>query len=104
MQQPSPNPWLDRAAISRRPIYDEAALLRYLDEVSRYYDSILIQPLASGIEYRVFVLDDEVLYTARKYPPSVLGDGVRPIRDLLAAHDATLQSRGLSPASRDVGP
>jgi D-alanine-D-alanine ligase-like ATP-grasp enzyme len=83
-------------------IYDEASLLRYLDEVSRYYDSILIQPLASGIENRVFVLDDEVLYTARKYPPFVLGDGVRPIRDLLAAHDAALQSRGLSPASVTV--
>jgi D-alanine-D-alanine ligase-like ATP-grasp enzyme len=80
-------------------IYDEASLLQYLDEVSRYYDSILIQPLVSGIENRVFVLDDEVLYTARKYPPFVLGDGVRPIHDLLAAHDASLQSLGLSPAS-----
>jgi glutathione synthase/RimK-type ligase-like ATP-grasp enzyme len=80
-------------------IHDEASLLRYLDEVSRYYDSILIQPLASGIENRVFVLDDEVLYTARKYPPAVLGDGVRSIRDLLAAHNASLQSRGLSPAA-----
>jgi len=83
-------------------IYDEAALLRYLDEVSRHYDSILMQPLAAGIEYRVFVLDDEVLYAARKYPPFVLGDGVRPIGDLLAAHDASLQSRGLSPASATV--
>jgi D-alanine-D-alanine ligase-like ATP-grasp enzyme len=80
-------------------IHDEASLLRYLDEVSRYYDSILIQPLVAGVENRVFVLDGEVLYTARKYPPFVLGDGVRPIRDLLAAHDAALQSRGLSPAS-----
>jgi hypothetical protein len=80
-------------------IYDEASLLRYLDEVSRYYDSILIQPLAAGTESRIFVLDDEILYTARKYPPFVLGDGVRPIRDLLAAHDASLQSRGLSPAA-----
>jgi D-alanine-D-alanine ligase-like ATP-grasp enzyme len=83
-------------------IYDEAALLRYLDEVSLYYDSILMQPLAAGMEYRVFVLDDEVLYAARKYPPFVLGDGVRPIGDLLAAHDASLQSRGLSPASATV--
>ena len=80
-------------------LYGEAALLRYLDEVSRYYDSILIQPLASGIENRIFVLDDEVLYTARKYPPAVLGDGIRSIRDLLAAHNASLQSRGLSPAA-----
>jgi glutathione synthase/RimK-type ligase-like ATP-grasp enzyme len=84
-------------------VHNEAALLRYLDEVSRYYDSILIQPLASGIEYRFFVLDDEVLYTARKHPPAVLGDGVRPIRDLLAAHNAALQSRGLSPASVTTG-
>ena len=83
-------------------IYDEASLLRYLDEVSRYYDSILIQPLASGIENRVFVMDDEVIYAARKYPPFVLGDGVRAIRNLLAAHDAALQSRGLSPASVTV--
>jgi glutathione synthase/RimK-type ligase-like ATP-grasp enzyme len=80
-------------------IYDEASLLRYLDQVSQYYDSILIQPLASGIENRVFVLDDAVVYTARKYPPAVLGDGVRSIRDLLAAHNASLQSRGLSPAA-----
>jgi D-alanine-D-alanine ligase-like ATP-grasp enzyme len=80
-------------------IHDEASLLRYLDEVSRYYDSVLIQPLASGNESRIFVLDDEALYSARKYPPFVLGDGVRPIRELLATHNAGLQSRGLSPAA-----
>jgi hypothetical protein len=83
----------------------EASLLRYLIEVSQYYDSILIQPVASGIEYRVFLLDDEVVYTARKYPPFVLGDGLRPIRDLLIAHNEALQARGLSPvipAERDT--
>jgi hypothetical protein len=78
-------------------IHGEASLLRYLIEVSQYYDSILIQPVASGIEYRVFLLDDEVVYTARKYPPFVLGDGLRPIRDLLIAHNEALQARGLSP-------
>jgi hypothetical protein len=80
-------------------VHGEDALLRYLREVSRYYDSVLIQPVVSGKEYRVFLLDDEVLYVARKYPPFVTGDGVRPIRDLLAAHNAVLRSRGLSPAS-----
>jgi hypothetical protein len=80
-------------------VHGEDALLRYLQEVSRYYDSVLIQPVVSGKEYRVFLLDDEVLYVARKYPPFVIGDGVRPIRDLLAAHNAVLRSRGLSPAS-----
>ena len=80
-------------------LHGEASLVRYLDEVSQYYDAILIQPIVSGIEYRVFLLDDEVVYSARKYPPFVLGDGVRSIRDLLAAHNEALRSRGLSPVS-----
>ena len=82
-------------------VHDEAALIRYLAEVSQYYDAILIQPVVSGIEYRAFLLDDEVLFTARKYPPSVLGDGASSIRDLLTAHNDGLRSRGLSPVSID---
>jgi hypothetical protein len=79
-------------------IHDEAALARYLDEVLPYYDAVLIQPLVSGIEYRIFVVDDEVVYSAQKYPPHLVGDGKRAIRDLLAAHNEGLRSRGLSPA------
>jgi hypothetical protein len=80
-------------------LHGEASLVRYLDEVAQYYDSILIQPVVEGIEYRIFLLDDEVVYAARKHPPSVLGDGVATIRDLLAAHNQALRSRGLSPVS-----
>jgi hypothetical protein len=80
-------------------IYDEASLSRYLDQVSQYYDAILMQPVVSGLEFRVFLLDGEVLYSARKYLPYVLGDGIGSIRDLLAAHNEALRSRGLSPAS-----
>jgi hypothetical protein len=80
-------------------IHDEAALKTYIAAVSRYYDSILMQPLASGEEYRIFLLDDEVLYAARKHPPFLLGDGARSIRELLIAHNAALQARGLSAAT-----
>ena len=80
-------------------IHGEAALVRYLDEVTKYYDSVLIQPIVEGIEYRVFLLDDDVLYCARKYPPSVAGDGVHTVRELLAIHNDALRARGLSPAS-----
>jgi hypothetical protein len=80
-------------------IYDEAALKAYIAEVSRYHDSILMQPLVSGDEYRIFLLDDEVLYAARKHPPFLLGDGKRSIRELLIAHNAALQARGLSAAA-----
>ena len=73
--------------------------MRYLGEVAPYYDAILMQPVVAGIEYRVFLLDDEVLFTARKYRPSLLGDGVSRIRDLLTAHNDRLRSRGLSPVA-----
>jgi hypothetical protein len=85
-------------------VHGDAGLARYLDEVSHYYDSILLQPLARGTEYRVFLLDGEVVYTARKYPPSLSGDGARSIRDLLIAHNAGLRSRGISPVSIAAAP
>ena len=77
----------------------EAALSRYLGEVASYYDSILIQPVFSGVEYRIFLLDEEPLFSARKHPPFISGDGERTIRNLLTAHNAALRSRGLSPAA-----
>jgi hypothetical protein len=84
-------------------VHGEAALVRYIQQVSKYYDAILVQPITSGTEYRVFLLDDEIVYTARKHPPFVSGDGVRRIRDLLAAHNDALIGRGLSPAAVTVG-
>jgi len=83
-------------------IHDEAALKAYIAAVSRYYDSIVMQPLASGEEYRIFLLDGEVLYAARKHPPFLLGDGACSIRELLIAHNAALQARGLSAAALDT--
>jgi D-alanine-D-alanine ligase-like ATP-grasp enzyme len=79
-------------------VHGEAALVRYLDEVMKYYDAVLIQPIVEGTEYRVFLLDDEPLYCARKSPPSVTGDGVHTVRELLTAHNDALRARGLSPA------
>ena len=80
-------------------IHDEAALSRYLDDVAKYYDAVLIQPIVEGIEFRIFLLDDDALYCARKYPPFVRGDGVHTLRELFAAHNHALRARGLSPAS-----
>ena len=82
-------------------VHDEAALARYLGEVAQYYDAILMQPIVAGNEYRIFLLDDDVLFTARKHPPSLTGDGIGSIRDLLTAHNHALRSRGLSPVFAD---
>ena len=85
-------------------VHGEAALIRHLDAVTKYYDAVLIQPIVEGIEYRVFLLDDDVLYCARKYPPFISGDGVHSFRELLAAHNDALRVRGLSPASMPEDP
>ena len=80
-------------------IYDEAALVSYLDQVSRVYDSIIMQSIITGAEYRLFVLDDAVLFSTRKHPPFLLGDGVASLRDLLQARDAALVTHGISSAA-----
>ncbi|WP_420135032.1 hypothetical protein [Rhodopseudomonas sp.] len=84
-----------------RPI-DGEGLDSYLDEVGRYYDAVLIQPIATGHEYRVFVIDGEVLYSARKLPPYVVGDGAHTLRELVADHDHALRERGLSGTATDA--
>jgi hypothetical protein len=80
-------------------VSSEAELKAYIAEVSRYYDSILIQPVYTGREYRIFMLDGEVLYCARKRDPVISGDGSRTIRDLIADHMRTLERSGTSTAS-----
>ncbi|MBN8991255.1 MAG: hypothetical protein J0H42_23655 [Rhizobiales bacterium] len=80
-------------------VHDEVALMRYLDEVAKYYDAVLLQPIVEGVEYRIFLLDGDTLYCARKHPPFVRGDGVRSLRELLTEHNDALRARGLSPVS-----
>jgi hypothetical protein len=77
-------------------IDSETALEAYLDNVAPHYDAVLMQPVASGLEYRIFLLDEETVYSARKFPPALEGDGVHSVRDLLAAYNAALTARGLS--------
>jgi hypothetical protein len=77
-------------------IHSEAELDRYLAEVSKYYDAVLMQPVASGLEYRIFLLGEAIVYVARKFPPTIAGDGVRSVRQLLDAHNAAMKGRGLS--------
>jgi hypothetical protein len=77
-------------------VHGEAELDRYLGEVAPYYDAVLMQPIASGLEYRIFLLDEEIIYSVRKFPPSLAGDGVHSVRELVDAHNAALKERGLS--------
>lgn len=81
-----------------RPLIGPDALAGYMDEVAQFYDSILLQPIVSGDEYRIFLLDGDEVFTVRKFPPALAGDGVHSLRELLAARDGDLQAHGLSPS------
>lgn len=80
----------------------EATLGRYLDEVAAYYDAVLMQPIVCGDEYRIFLLDDEVVYAARKFRAALGGDGTHSVRELLIKHNAMLTTRGLSAIDPDA--
>lgn len=80
-------------------IHDAGVLAAYLDEVSRHYDAVIMQPIVHGTEYRVVMLDGEPVYWARKHQPFLTGDGVTPLRDLAAARNASLHAQGVSTAS-----
>lgn len=80
-----------------RPLIGPDVLTGYMDEVAQYYDSILLQPIVRGDEYRIFLLDGDEVFTVRKFPPALTGDGKHSLRELLAAHDRDLQAHGLSP-------
>src|SRR3954468_11378670 len=65
-------------------------LSAYLDHVQQYYDAVIMQPVFRGREYRIFMLDDEVVYSVAKETPTVTGDGRASLRDLIAGGSAQL--------------
>ncbi|MCO5132349.1 MAG: hypothetical protein M9932_17620 [Xanthobacteraceae bacterium] len=79
-----------------RPLDRPDALAAYMDEVAAFYDAILLQPIVRGDEYRIFLLDDDEVFTVRKFPPHITGDGGQTLRALIADHDRALDAHGLS--------
>ncbi len=80
------------------PLDGGDALEGYIARVAQFHDSILLQPIVNGDEYRIFLLDGEEVFTVRKFPPALIGDGVRTRRALRDAHDRALRAHGLSPS------
>jgi hypothetical protein len=74
--------------------------------VGRVHDAILIQDVFEGEEYRVFLVDDDVIFAMQRFAPVLHGDGVRTLRALHEAFAAKQMAAGLSPsvlpASRDA--
>lgn len=72
----------------------EAALVDAIKKVSRYDRVFLVQRLFDGIDYRLLVLDGEILAAYQRIPLSVEGDGVHSVFDLLAMKKNALRKLG----------
>lgn len=77
-------------------VADDAAFADYLERVALRYDAILLQPVLSGDEYRVFCLDDEAIFATRKAEFRLVGDGERSLRQLLRARNEGFHGTGVS--------
>lgn len=73
----------------------------YMARVSREHFAILIQPYVRGVEHRVFVLNGRALFSYRKSAPSVRGDGVSTLAQLVAALPREAEAPPLKPRARD---
>jgi glutathione synthase/RimK-type ligase-like ATP-grasp enzyme len=82
-------------------IREENALLHHLTAMGQRYHCGLVQRVVHGEEYRVFVLDGEVQFHYRKAAATLVGDGAQSIGDLLAAANAELVGKGISPVAPD---
>ncbi|MDB5596705.1 MAG: hypothetical protein JWM36_3666 [Hyphomicrobiales bacterium] len=78
----------------------------WLARVGRMHDAILIQDVFEGEEYRVFLVDGEVIFVMQRFAAVLRGDGVRSLGALHEVLAARQIAAGLSPsalpASRDA--
>ncbi len=77
------------ACVSSRQEFDDAVV-----EIFKIDRVAIVQPKLSGNDYRVVVLDGEVISAYQRVPLNVTGDGVSSIRELLRIKQADFVSIG----------
>ncbi len=78
-------------------VHNERGLARALKQVFRHDRVALVQQRARGRDYRIVVLDREVISAYERIPLNVIGDGRSNIRQLLAK-----KARAFTASSRDT--
>jgi glutathione synthase/RimK-type ligase-like ATP-grasp enzyme len=77
-------------------VADDAAFRDYIGRVRARYDAILLQPVLAGDEYRVFCLDGEAVFATHKAEFRLVGDGAKPLRQLLRDRNLAFEGSGIS--------
>ncbi len=74
-------------------VSDEAELKTRLTNALQNNDRMLVQKAVTGADYRVIVLDGEILAIIERRPLSIMGNGANTIADLFAEKIKTLTTR-----------
>lgn len=82
-------------------IREENALLHHLAAMGQRYHCGLVQRVVHGEEYRIFVVDGDVQFHYRKAAATLVGNGTETVAELLAAANAELVGKGISPVAAD---
>ena len=64
-------------------IKSEKELLESYNEVKNKYEDVIIEEYIEGNDYRVCVVDDDVIAVSLRLPPYVIGDGKKDLRELI---------------------
>ncbi|QAA31413.1 cyanophycin synthetase [Clostridium manihotivorum] len=64
-------------------IKDQKSLLKAYKIVSSDYKDIIIERYVKGNDYRVCVVNNEVIAAAKRMPPYIVGDGTNNIKELI---------------------
>ena len=78
-------------------IYDQDHLSRYCERVVKKYDTVIVQPVLQGREFRVLCLNDSCRFIYQRQSPALIGDGHSLIRELLDRFNNQFQYTGISP-------
>lgn len=64
-------------------IKNEKQLVDAYNDLKSKYKDIMVEQFVVGYDYRVCVVDGEVVAVSRRNPPSVIGDGVSTVKELI---------------------
>ncbi|MCP4327055.1 MAG: hypothetical protein GY791_01275 [Alphaproteobacteria bacterium] len=69
-------------AVSLR-LTDADAIRAAMATALEYGPDVVVESVIEGLDYRLLIFDGRLIAAARRIPPSIVGDGIKRIRDLI---------------------
>jgi cyanophycin synthetase len=84
------------------PIENKRQLLRACIGVKKWWPVSIVEQYLLGKNYRVVVTKFGIMSILRRYPPFVIGDGIKNIGDLIDEENTTRNEMNLAPVSQGI--